>query len=273
MNSKDFLTDLFSLTGKVAVVTGGANGIGRMIAAALSLSGARVIVSSRKEAASYSAATEINALGGPENVEPIVGDVGTEEGVISLARRIGEKTDQVDILVNNAGKTWGAPLESFPYDAWNSVMAVNVTGPFALTQHLLPLLKRRATASDPSRIVNIGSMVGLQPVAENAYSYAASKAALHHLTKLLSLKLAESFITVNAIAPGVFESRMTAFVANDPTRRAATTAAIPLARFGTATDIAGPLLLLCGRAGSYITGAVLPVDGGLAVLPPRTIFG
>lgn len=263
---------MFSTAGKVALVTGGSAGIGLAIARALAHSGARVLIASRKEPACREAAEAINAGPPAGRAEALPGDVGTEQGVADLVARVGAATDRLHILVNNAGKTWGAPLETFPYTAWADVMNVNVAGPFALIQGLLPLLKAGASPEDPARVVNIGSMVGERPVAESAYSYAASKAALHHLTRILAHELAGQAITVNAIAPGVFESRMTAFVMKDAERQAKTSGHIPMKRIGTDADIAGPIALLCGRAGSYITGAVLPVDGGLGILPSAELF-
>ncbi len=263
---------MFSTAGKTALVTGGSAGIGMAIARALAHSGARVLIVSRKEAACREAAGSINAEKPAGRVEPLPGDVGTEQGILDIVASVGRAADRLAILVNNAGKTWGAPLESFPYKAWGEVINVNVAGPFALIQGLLPLLKAAATPGDPARVVNIGSMVGDRPVAESAYSYAASKAAMHHLTRILAYELAGQHVTVNAIAPGVFESRMTAFVTRDAERRKQTSSRIPMRRMGSDADIAGPIALLCGRAGSYITGAVLPVDGGLGILPPAELF-
>lgn len=258
---------LFSTTGKVAVVTGGTSGIGYACARALMRSGARVLIVARKPDPCHAAAAALNALGLPGTAVPVVGDVGTEGSVTALLDRIGAVTDRVDILVNNAGKTWGARLETFPYGAWESVMAVNLFGPFALLQGLLSRLRAAGTADDPARVINIGSMIGNQPLSQSAYSYATSKAALHHLTRILAGELAASHVTVNAIAPGMIESRMTAFVVNDTGRQARLNAKIPLGRMGRGEDIEGVVHLLCGAAGCYITGAVLPVDGGLGLLP------
>lgn len=267
-----YFSELFATAGKWALVTGGGTGIGRMIASALARSGANVIIASRKEGACREAADAIAAEGGAGKLFALGADVGTKEGLETLCARVQDMTDRLDILVNNSGKTWGAPFESFPYEAWNSVLSVNLTAPFVLSQMLMPLLRRHATSADPSRIINIGSMVGSQPVSEEAYSYAASKAALHHLTKIMAHELASSAITVNAIAPGVFESRMSAYVMQDEDRLAGAVAKIPLGRLGNSADMSGLVHLLCGRGGAYMTGAIINLDGGLGILPPTSLF-
>ncbi len=262
----------FSTRGKTALVTGGASGIGRMVSEALARSGADVIIASRKSEQCEEAAAAINALDLEGKARGIGGDVGSEAGIARLCGTVEGLTDRLDILVNNSGKTWGAPLEDFPYEAWGSVLAVNLTAPFVLTQRLLPLMRSAADVRDPARIINIGSMVGTMPIADGAYSYAASKAAVHHLTRMLAAELASLSITVNAIAPGIFESRMTAFATMDETKRKAIVSSIPLGRLGAPGDIAGLVHLLCGQAGAYITGAIIPLDGGLAILPPSRLF-
>ena len=209
------LTDLFSLNGKTALVTGGATGIGFMAAHALLQAGATVLIASRKEDACIATAGELNAQDLPGKAIGFAGDVGSEAGVADLAAAVKAQTDRLDILMNNAGTSWGAPLDDFPYAAWDKVMSINVTGLFALTQALLPMLRDTATDDDPSRVINIGSLMGEQPLADGPYSYAASKAAVHHLTRVLANELAQDRITVNAIAPGPFVSKMTAFVAGE----------------------------------------------------------
>jgi NAD(P)-dependent dehydrogenase (short-subunit alcohol dehydrogenase family) len=259
------LTDLFSLEGKTALVTGGATGIGFMAAHGLMQAGAKVLIASRKEAACIAAAEELNAMGTPGFAIGFAGDVGSEDGVAALVADVKSHTDQLNILMNNAGTSWGAPLEEFPYMAWDKVMSVNVTGLFALTQALLPLLRASATDDDPARVINVGSLMGDQPLADGPYSYAASKAAVHHLTRVLANELAEYRITVNAIAPGPFVSKMTSFVAEAENGQAKIGAKIPLGRMGRAEDIAGTVLYLSGLGGAYITGAILPVSGGAQV--------
>lgn len=268
----NYLDELFSVTGKSALVTGGATGIGRMAATALAQAGANVMVASRKGAECEKAAEEINALGAPGGAEGFAGDIASEEGVLALAAAVKQRTDRLHILVNNAGATWGEPLATFPYRAWARVLDVNVTGLFHLTRELLPLLEAAGAPGDPARIVNLGSIMGLQPIADGAYSYTASKAAVHHLTRTLANELAPRHITVNAFAPGPFQSRMTAFATDTAEKSAKVGSRVPLGRIGEAADIAGATLYLCSKAGSYITGAILPIDGGESVNHGMTLF-
>jgi NAD(P)-dependent dehydrogenase (short-subunit alcohol dehydrogenase family) len=273
MTSRNFIEGLFRLDGKVALVTGGATGIGRMIAEALAGGGARVLLASRREEACATAAAEINATFGPGSAEGFRGDVGSEEGVEALSQAVGDRCDALSILVNNAGKGWMSDgLEDFPYRGWESVFRVNVTGPFALTQKLLPRLQAAATPLDPARVVNIGSMVGSAPMGNNAYSYAASKAALHHLTRILGQELAPRSITVNALAPGPFPTQMTAWATSAETGQLAATSGVPLGRWGDPRDVAGALLFLCGAGGAYMTGAIIPLDGGVTVSATPELF-
>ncbi|MEZ5841096.1 MAG: SDR family oxidoreductase [Hyphomicrobiales bacterium] len=269
----EYLDGLFGLSGRCALVTGGATGIGRMIAEALASAGARVLIASRKGEACVAAAEELNARGARGTAEGFAGDVGSEEGVAALAAEVRARTDRLDILVNNAGRTWGEPLDQFPFSAFEKVMSVNVAGLFTLTRDLLPLLEAAASEEAPARVVNIGSVMGTRPLGDGAYSYAASKAAVHHLTLILAKELAGRRITVNAIAPGPFASKMTAFVTADASRRAIVEAAVPFGRLGAADDLAGTVLYLCGRAGAYTTGAIIPLDGGMSVSTGHEVFG
>jgi NAD(P)-dependent dehydrogenase (short-subunit alcohol dehydrogenase family) len=270
--SESYLGSLFGVSGKTALVTGGATGIGRMIATALVHAGARVMIASRKGLDCVQVADEINALGAPGRAEGFAGDVGTAEGVSALVEAVQARTDRLDILVNNAGVSWGAAYEEFPHAAWAKVMSVNVAGLFTLTRDLTPLLLKAASDTDPARVINLGSVMGTQPAADGAYSYSASKAAVHHLTRILAEELAAKRITVNAFAPGPFQSRMTAFATARDEQVERVGAGVPLGRMGAPDDVAGATLYLCSRAGSYITGAILPIDGGLSVQHDIRLF-
>ena len=270
--SDGYLGSLFGVSGKTALVTGGATGIGRMIATALVQAGARVLIASRKGEDCVRVADEINALGAPGKAEGFAGDVGTADGVVALVQEVQARTDRLNILVNNAGVSWGAPYEEFPHAAWSKVMSVNVAGLFTLTRDLTPLLLRAASDADPARVINLGSVMGTQPAADGAYSYSASKAAVHHLTRILAEELASKRVTVNAFAPGPFQSRMTAFATAKDEQVEKVGAGVPLGRIGAPDDVAGATLYLCSRAGSYITGAILPIDGGLSVQHDIRLF-
>lgn len=259
-----YVDDLFSVTGKTALVTGGATGIGRMIAEALVKAGAHVLISSRKGADCARVAAELTAMG-PGKADGFAGDVSSEAGIAALTAEVKSRAAKLDILMNNAGAAWGEPLESFPYKAWSKVLDVNVTAVFHLTRELLPLLEAAATDDNPARVINLGSVMGTQPVSEGNYAYTASKAAVHHLTRTLALELASRRITVNAFAPGPFQSRMmAAFVGTDEKADHAGKF-IPLGRIGAPDDIAGATIYLCSRAGRHVTGAILPLDGGQSV--------
>jgi NAD(P)-dependent dehydrogenase (short-subunit alcohol dehydrogenase family) len=269
--------ELFSLKGKRALVTGGATGIGRMIATALVRAGANVMIASRKGADCEAVAAELNKLAKKEKsggkAEGFAGNVATEQGVADLAAEVRARGDLLHILVNNAGVTWGAPIAEFPYSAWAKVLDVNVTGLFNLTRELTPLLEAAATDDDPARVINLGSVMGTAPLGDGAYSYAASKAAVHHLTKILAKEMARKRITFNAFAPGPFQSRMTAFATGTLEKAQAVGAGVPLGRIGLPADIAGATLFLCGRGGAYVTGAILPLDGGIHVETGHDLFG
>lgn len=255
------MSDLFSVDGKVAVVTGGSRGIGLMVARGLIEAGVSVVISSRKADVLEQAASELSAGGGTCVAVPA--DLSTQEGAVALAAAVRERFDRVHLLVNNAGATWGAPLEEFPASGWSRVIDTNVEGVFHLTVALLGELRAAASEDDPARVVNIGSIDGLRvPMMEN-YSYSASKAAVHMLTRHLAKRLAGERITVNAIAPGPFESKMTAFMMSDPEARAVVEQQVPLGRIGAPDDVVGTVRFLASRAGSYLTGAVIPLDGGI----------
>ncbi len=268
----DYLNNLFSLKGKVALVTGGSSGIGAMIAEALVRAGADVMLVSRKGERCVAMAERLNDLRAPGRAEGFAGDVGSEESILVLAESVKARVRKLDILFNNAGTAWGAPIADFPHAQWQKSMSVNVAGLFTLTRELLPMLEASASDDDPSRVVNIGSVMGTVPVAEGAYAYTASKAAVHHLTKTLANEFAARRITVNAIAPGPFPSKMTAFAIGAPEGAAKVAENVPLGRVGNAADIAGATLYLCGRGGAYVSGAILPVDGGMSVENPIKLF-
>lgn len=257
----EYTSSIFSLEGKTALVTGGATGIGYMITHALVSAGAKVYIASRKLDACEKAAESLSDL--PGECMAFAADLSKEEGVVSLASFISGRESELHILVNNSGRSWGAPLDQFPWKAWNDIMSLNVTAPFTLIRELVPLLAATGTAQDPSRVINIGSVMGMEPHGFPAYSYSASKAAIHHVTRYLSNELAAQNITVNAIAPGPFPSGMTAFFVEDEKLTRAVTRGIPLGRIGTPDDISGLILCLCGRGGAYMTGAIIPLDGGM----------
>ena len=263
---------LFDLSGKVALVTGGATGIGRMAAEGLAAAGARVLIASRKADACEAVAAEVNALGLRGTIEGFGGDVAPEQGIAALVAEVGKRTDRLHILMNNAGRTWGAPLGEHPYEAWDKLLSLNVTGMFHLTQSLLPLLMAARAPDDPARVINVGSVMGDVPKGTKTYSYAVSKGAVHHMTRVLSNDLAPQGITVNAIAPGPFLSKMTAFALADDEGRQKSAQGVPLGRVGSPEDIAGALQYLCGRGGAYLSGAILPLSGGMQSNAPGSLF-
>jgi NAD(P)-dependent dehydrogenase (short-subunit alcohol dehydrogenase family) len=253
------MRELFDVKGKTAVVTGGSRGIGLMIARAYVEAGARVYISSRKAEVCEQVAEELSRAG---ECVALPADLSSEQECRRLAAAVADRERQLHVLVNNAGATWGAPLAEFPASAWDKLLDLNLKAPFFLTRALLPLLEAAATPDDPARVINIGSIDGLTVPAFPTYAYAASKAGLHHLTRVLARELGPSGITVNAVAPGPFESKMMAQTLRDFGEQIA--AASPLGRIGRPDDMAGVALYLAGRAGAYVTGVVIPVDGGIA---------
>jgi NAD(P)-dependent dehydrogenase (short-subunit alcohol dehydrogenase family) len=251
-------TDLFSVAGKTVVVTGGTRGIGRMIAGGFVAGGANVIVSSRKADACAATAAELSEFG---TCTGIAADLSTEEGARGLAEAVGADHDHIDVLVNNAGATWGTPLAEHDAASWRRVLDLNVQGVFHTTKFFLPMLEAAGTADDPSRVINIGSIDGIHTPIMETFSYSASKAAVHQLTRHLAKRLAPK-VTVNAVAPGPFESKMMAATLDAFGDQIASSA--PMKRIGRPDDMAGVALFLASRAGSYVTGAIIPVDGGIA---------
>jgi NAD(P)-dependent dehydrogenase (short-subunit alcohol dehydrogenase family) len=254
------VSDLFSVSGKTALVTGGSRGIGLMIARGLVERGARVYISSRKADVCEEVAAELSQVG---ECHAIPTDLATEEECRRLAGELSGREDHLDVLVNNAGATWGAPLVEHDEAILERVLALNVKAVFHLTKFLIPLLEAGATAEEPSRVVNIGSIDGLRVPDMEVYGYSASKAAVHQLTRHLAKRLAP-LVTVNAIAPGPFESKMMAATLAAFGDQIAASA--PLHRIGRPDDMVGATIYLVSRAGAYVTGTVLPVDGGIATL-------
>jgi NAD(P)-dependent dehydrogenase (short-subunit alcohol dehydrogenase family) len=251
------VSDLFSLEGRVALVTGGSRGIGRMIAAGFLRQGARVYITARKAAACDQAATELSSLGTCISL-PL--DVSTVEGCHALAAEIaGRREPALDILVNNAGAAWGEAFETFPESGWDKVMDLNVKTPFFLTQALYEHLKA-AARQRPAKVINIASIDGISVNPWETYSYAASKAGLIHLTRRMALRLAQDNIVVSGIAPGPFASDM-----NKQARDHADEVAqrVPVGRIGTEEDMAGAAIYLASRAGDYVVGETIVVDGGV----------
>ncbi|WP_372525562.1 SDR family oxidoreductase [Piscinibacter sp.] len=250
------MNDLFSLKGRTALVTGGSRGIGRMIAAGFLAAGARVYISSRKADACDQAAAELSALG---PCVSLPADVSTLEGAQSLAAAYAAREPQLDILVNNAGAAWGAPFEEFPEKGWDKVIDLNLKMPFFLTQVLGPQL-RKAAELRPAKVINIASIDGISVSPQETYSYAASKAGLIHLTRRMALRLIQDNIVVSAIAPGAFASEMNRDARD---HSAEVSARVPAGRIGTDDDMAGAAVYLASRAGDYVVGATLVVDGGV----------
>lgn len=254
------MNSLFDVNGKVVLVTGGSRGIGEMIARGFVDAGAKVYISSRKAEVCDALAQELSANG---SCTSLPADLASEAECQRLANEIRAREDHLDVLVNNAGVTWGAPLDDYDEKAWERVLALNVKGVFHVTKFLRPLLDARGTAESPSRVINIGSIDGIHVPSMETFAYSASKAAVHQLTRHLAKALAPK-ITVNAIAPGPFPSKMmrsTLEAFGDEIAKAA-----PMKRIGQPSDMAGAAIFFASPAASYITGVILPVDGGIATL-------
>ena len=247
------------MSNPVVLITGGSRGIGLMIARGYVEAGAKVYISSRKREVCDHAAAELSRLG---SCISLPADLNSESEAKRLAAEVAQRESALHILVNNAGANWGAPLREYPDAAWDKVLALNLKAPFFLTRELLPLLHAAARPGDPARVINIGSIDGLQVPKLETYAYSASKAGLHHMTRVLARALAPEGITVNAVAPGPFESKMMAVTLDR--FRDAIVASCPLGRIGEPADMAGVAIYLASRAGAYLTGAVIPVDGGIS---------
>ena len=248
-------TNLFRLDGRVALITGGSRGIGKMIAAGFIAQGAKVYISSRKAAACEETAAELG-----ENCIALPQDVSTVDGCKALAAQFAEHESKLDILVNNAGAAWGVPFEEFPEKGWDKVMDLNVKSPFFLTQALFDVLKAGASHARPGKVINITSIDGLRLNPWETYSYQASKSALIYLTKRMAARLITDSINVTSIAPGAFASEMNR-AARD--HGDAVAQSIPAKRIGVDEDMAGAAIFLASRAGDYVVGDTIVVDGGL----------
>lgn len=255
------INDLFGIEGKVAVVTGGSRGIGYMIADGLVTNGVRTYITSRKADECNAAAAKLSELG---ECTSFPSDLSTEDGIASFTAALTEREPELHILVNNAGAAWGAPLGQFPAAGFDKVLNINVKAPFLLTQALLPQLKAAAQPEDPARVIMIGSIDGVVVPFGDNFSYSGSKAGIHMLARHLAHHVVKDNITVNTVAPGPFQSKMMGYLLDDPDSRARVAKLVPRQRIGTPEDIAGAVIYLSSRAGSWLTGLVLPVDGGLS---------
>jgi len=259
--------NLFSVKGKTVLITGGSRGIGEMIAAGFLSKGAKVYISSRKAEVCDATAARLSEMYNGECVS-LPADLSGMTGIESLAKRIAEREDSLDILINNAGAAWGAPIDDFPEVGWDKVMDVNVKGVFFLTQKLLPLLRKAGTSDAPARVINIGSIDGLKSARFDTFSYGASKAAVHHLTRFLAAHLTGEHINCNAIAPGPYPTWMLSTGVGfggetDGVDWDAVGGQNPSGRVGSPQDIAGLAIFLSSRAGAYVVGQVIASDGGV----------
>jgi NAD(P)-dependent dehydrogenase (short-subunit alcohol dehydrogenase family) len=255
------VSDLFSIRGKVALVTGGSSGIGLMIAQGYVESGARVYISSRKKDVCDDIAKQLATRG---ECISIPADVATGEGRESLVAELQRREKALHVLVNNAGTNWGGALGEYPADGFRKVTTLNTEAVFLLTQSLLPMLTAAGSAEDPARVINIGSIDGIRVPETDNFAYSASKAAVHHMTRVLAAKLGALHITVNAIAPGPFESRMTEWLFDK--MKDTIVAHCPLGRIGAPSDMAGIAIFLASRAAAYLSGTIIPVDGGITTV-------
>jgi NAD(P)-dependent dehydrogenase (short-subunit alcohol dehydrogenase family) len=252
--------DLFSIRGKTALVTGGSRGIGLMIARGFLEAGAKVYISSRKKEVCDDVARQLREVG---DCISLLADVSSAAGCAALAKELAARESRLHILLNNAGAAWGAALAEYPEAGWDKVMNTNVKATFFLTRDLLPLLEKAASPADPARVINVGSIDGIKVPFTDNFAYPPSKAAVHHMTRDLAVKLAGKNITVNAIAPGPFESQMTKWMLEQ--FQDSLEKQCPLRRIGSPADMAGVAIYLASRAGAYVNGVVIPVDGGICI--------
>lgn len=252
------MTDLFSLSGRNAVITGGSRGIGRMIAEEFVKRGVRTYITARKMEACEQTAKELSEFG---ECIALASDLSTNEGVNKFAEAVAEREVALDILINNAGAAWGAEFDDFPEAGWDKVMDLNVKSLFFLSQKLAPLLRNAATPEQPAKIINIASIDGIYVTDNETYSYVASKAAVIHLTRRMAKRLIKDNINVNAIAPGAFQSDMNVWARDTPDMVAGI---VPNGRIGRPEDMGGTAVFLASRAGDYLVGTTITVDGGVA---------
>lgn len=254
------IDELFGIRGKVAVVTGGSRGIGRMIAQGFVQNGAKVYITARKAEQCQQTADQLSQYG---ECIAIPANLATADGRKAFVDAISSREEALHVLVNNAGAAWGAPLEEYPEDGYDKVMDINVKAVFMLTRDFLPLLTRGVQPGDPARVINIGSIDGIKVPSIENYAYGPSKAAVHHMTRVFAMKLGPQGITVNAVAPGPFESKMTEWMLDN--FQESIEQNCPLGRIGSPPDMAGVAIYLASRAGAYVNGVVIPVDGGICI--------
>lgn len=255
-------TDLFSVQSRVAIVTGGSSGIGRHIATGLAAAGAKVYICARTEAKVMAAAQEISDTTGGTCIG-LTADLSTLSGIGALVEKVTETESALHILVNNAGTMADAPIDDFAEEDWDQVIDLNLKAPFFILQKFLPLLRAGGTAERPASLINIGSVGALKVGPKENYAYQASKSAIHWMAKSLAKRLGRDHITANVIAPGFFESEMTVIASEE--MRKMVEAMVPRGRVGTPEDLAGTAIYLASRAGAYVTGSVIPVEGGLSI--------
>jgi 2-deoxy-D-gluconate 3-dehydrogenase len=254
------MSDLFSLNGKTAIITGGSSGIGAMIAKSFVENGVKTYITSRKEEILVKKAKEFSNYG---ECIALQSDLSSNEGILEFVKTISNLEDGMDILVNNAGTSWGASIEEFPEQGWDKVMNINLKSIFFLTQKLLPLLKISGTAEDPARVINIASINGITHPIMPTYSYSSSKAAVIQLTRHMGADLAKENININGIAPGYFPSKMTSHIEHDEKMTQFVLDKTPIRRMGKPEDIAGAAIYLSSRASSWVCGETIVVDGGM----------
>lgn len=254
------MNTMFSVKDKAVLITGGTSGIGAMIAEGFVKAGARVYITSRKADACRATEEALSAFG---HCKSHPADVGSEAGRTAVREWLAQHETKLDVLVNNAGTTWGATMNDYTEAAWDRVLGLNLKAPFFLIRELLPMLEKAASDESPARVINITSIAGQQSASIMAYAYGPSKAAINQLTRTLANEFVSKRITVNAIAPGFFPSKMTAHLrrSDDMERQLALT--VPMQRLGSMEDVAGLAIYLSSRAGAYMTGNVIPLDGGM----------